>query len=74
MPRKTKQPNLLSPAEWACLPHIARSAVRVREWLRAGRVPGAISHGTGNRTIWEIPEGALKPMPGRPGRPSKMNL
>lgn len=43
------------------------SGIRVREWLRAGRIPGAYRTNDRNAS-WEIPDEATPPEKIAPGR------
>lgn len=55
---------MYSPEEWGALQVPKISSRRVRQLCEQGRVSGAVSYGKGPRTIWEIPEGAIRRPPG----------
>jgi hypothetical protein len=68
---------MISPDEWGALQVPKISGRRVRQLCEQGRVSGAVSHGHGNRTLWEIPEAAIRRSPGvvfKPVTPKRLKL
>ena len=55
---------MYSPEEWGALQVPRISGRRVRQLCEQDRVSGAVRHGNGNRSVWEIPEGAIRRPPG----------